>query len=68
MGRVISEFFTDDDRGKAIVKYSPKDETFYIDYYDNKGHKFFSEDFSNHNLAFVENAAEDWTLGIKELV
>lgn len=65
--RKISEWETPDNRGKAVVKFSSLDESFFIDYYDNVGHMFFSEDFPNKSLDYVEDAAYDWTTGLKKL-
>ena len=37
-----------------------------IDYYENHT-KFFSESFVGKSIYYVEDAAENWTLGIKKL-
>lgn len=39
----------------------------WIDYFDDQGHKFFREDFPDHSIFFVEDAAENWASGIKVL-
>lgn len=67
MSRVISEWETYDNRGKAVVKYSDPDELFFIDYYDDHNHLFFTEDFPNKSVKYVEDAAENWVAGIKTL-
>lgn len=65
--RTISEWETSDNRGKAVIKYNSKEECFLIDYYDDVGHRFYSEEFPDKSLHYVEDAAENWTLGIKKL-
>ncbi len=65
--RVISTYQDDNSGGKADVCFSPKDEEFFIEYYDADGHKYFTEDFPNIKLSDVEQAAEDWTLGHRKL-
>ena len=67
MSRIISTWPTPDNRGKAVVRYSTKEEQFFIEYYDDAGHKFFSEDFPDKSIYYVEDAAYNWTVGIKEL-
>lgn len=65
--RVISDWIDENTGSKAVVKYNDREEMFLIDYYDAKGHKFFSEDFPNKSLQYVEDAAVNWTLGIKKI-
>ena len=40
---------------------------FYIKYFDNNKKQFYTEDFPNKSLRYVEDAAENWVLGIKKL-
>lgn len=65
--RVISEWETSDDRGKAVIFYSDSEEMFFIEYFDNKGHRFYTEEFPDKSIYYVEDAAQNWTLGIKKL-
>ena len=65
--RTISEWETSDNRGKAVVKYSSLGEFFLIDYYDDEGHWFFCEEYADKSIHYVEDAAQNWTLGIKQL-
>lgn len=51
--------------GKAVV--SIEKGVYVIDYYDNKGHHFFKEEYPDKTLGQVELLAEDWSLGYKEL-
>ena len=52
-------------KGKAVI--SLVDEHFEIDYYDDSGRHFFNEEFHNHTFRYVEDAAENWAVGIKKL-
>jgi hypothetical protein len=44
-----------------------KEEMFYLKYFDNNGKQFFTEEFPNKSMRYVEDAAENWALGIKKL-
>jgi len=44
-----------------------KEEMAYIEYFDDNGKQFFSEDFPGKSMRYVEDAAENWALGIKKL-
>ena len=35
--------------------------------FDDNNNKFFEEDFPNKAISYVEDAAENWALGIKKL-
>lgn len=65
--RIVSEWETTDNSGKAIVKYSDIEEMFFIEYFDNSNRMFFTEEFPNKSLAYVDDAAENWVLGYRQL-
>ena len=67
MGKKLSTFYSDKDKGKAEIHVDYKNEYFYIKYFDNNDKQFFTEDFIGKSLRYVEDAAENWTLGIKKL-
>lgn len=68
MNRKISTYYADPPgRGHCDVIMDLKEEMLYIDYFDSRGKKFFSEDFPNKSIRYVEDAAENWALGIKIL-
>lgn len=67
MIRKISTFYADGDKGHATVSLDLKREMYQIDYYDNNGRHFFMEEFPNKTMRYVEDAAENWALGIKKL-
>lgn len=63
----ISTYRSDKNNGKAEVKFDHLLQEYVIEYYDNKGHAFFFETFPNKSLRYVEDAAENWALGLKKL-
>jgi hypothetical protein len=67
MGKKLSTHFSDDNRGKAEVHVDFKHEMFYIKYFDNNNKRFYTEEFEGKTLRYVEDAAENWALGIKAL-
>lgn len=68
MGRKIMTYFTDDGKGYCEVHFDYKEERGYIKYFDDNNHLFYVENFPNNNLKYVEDAAENWAMGIRELV
>ena len=67
MGREITTHYADDNKGKAVVCIDFKEEMAYIKYYDDNDKFFFKEEFPNKSIRYVEDAAENWALGIKKL-
>jgi hypothetical protein len=67
MGRLISTYYAENDAGHAEVKFDSLNELFYIKYYDSNGKFFFSEEFPDKSIHYVEDAAENWALGYKVL-
>ena len=67
MGREITTHYADDNKGKAVVCMDFKEEIAYIKYYDENDQFFFKEEFPNKSIRYVEDAAENWALGIKKL-
>lgn len=68
MNRKISTYYADPPgRGHCDVIMDLKEEMLHIDYFDGHGKRFFSEDFPNKSVRYVEDAAENWALGIKIL-
>ncbi len=63
----ISTYHANDGRGRAEVHFDFKSELAYIQYFDDNGRLFFTEEFPNKSLRYVEDAAENWALGIKKL-
>jgi hypothetical protein len=67
MGKHLSTYYADDGRGHAELHVDYKEEMFYLKYFDDNGKQFFTEEFPNKSMRFVEDAAENWALGIKKL-
>ena len=67
MSKKISTYYSDHDKGYCEIHVNYKEELFYIEYFDNNGKMFFTEDFPNKTHRYVEDAAENWALGIKKL-
>lgn len=67
MGKKLSTYYSDDDRGYCEVHFNFKEEIAYIKYFDNNDKMFFQEEFPNKSLRYVEDAAENWVLGIKQI-
>lgn len=66
--RKISTFYEDPPgSGRAEVWMDYKDDVAYIEYYDDQGKLFFTEDFPNNSIRYAEDAAENWAIGIKQL-
>ncbi len=67
MGRKLNTYYSDGDKGKAEVHFDYKSERAYIKYFDSNDKLFYTEDFPNNSIKYVEDAAENWSLGIKKL-
>jgi hypothetical protein len=67
MGKHLSTYYSDDEKGYCEIHFSFKDEMAYIKYYDENNKQFFLEEFPDKSLRYVEDAAENWALGIKSL-
>lgn len=67
MGKKLSTHLSDFGKGYAEVHVDMKHEMFYIKYFDSNKKRFFTEDFEGKSLRYVEDAAENWALGIKTL-
>ncbi len=65
---LISTFFKENaNAARAEVMKNEAGGYHYIDYYDPGGNKVFTEAFPDKSIRFVEDAAENWALGIKVL-
>lgn len=68
MGKKLSTRISEiSGQGHCEIHVDYKEEMFYIKYYDDHGRLFFTEDFPNKSMKYVEDAAENWALGIKKL-
>ena len=69
MSKLLSTFFKEgtDLKAKAEVHQNDLRNGYLIRYYDHNGHHIMDEEFVGNSLQFVEDAAENWVLGIKVL-
>lgn len=67
MSKKISTYYADDNRGYCELHVDYKEEMFYLKYFDDHGKQFFTEEYPNKSMRYVEDAAENWALGIKKL-
>lgn len=70
MRKEISTFFSDTQNGYRadIVTHIKEDSYLYcIEYFNDKNELFYVEEFPNNSLQYVEDAAENWCMGIKKL-
>jgi hypothetical protein len=64
---LISSFFKEETEGRMRADVIMEGGGYHIRYYDLSGDCFKTEDFPGKSLRFVEDAAENWTMGIKTL-
>jgi len=67
MGKKISTYYPDVGKGWAEIHIDAKEELLYIKYFNEGGASFFTEEFPNKSMQYVQDAAENWALGIKKL-
>lgn len=67
MGKKINTVYSDTGKGWCEIHLDSKNESFYIKYFDEWGRHFFTEDFPDKALTYVQDAAENWSVGIKRL-
>ena len=63
----LSTYYSDHGEGKAEIWFDFKEELAFIKYLDDNDVMFFEENFPNNSISYVEDAAENWALGIKKL-
>ncbi len=67
MGKKIKTVYPETGKGWCEIHIDAKEELLYIKYFDEGGRRFFSEEYPNKSMRYVEDAAENWALGIKKL-
>ena len=65
MGKKLQTHHSEKGKGKCEIHVDLKQEMFYIKFYNDSGKQFFVEEFPNKSHRYVEDAAENWALGIK---
>lgn len=64
--KVISEFFSDDSSKKSIVTLDCNTQCYFVDFFKDK-EKIATEFFPGKSIHFVEDAAENYVVGIKDV-
>ena len=69
MGKKLSTYYALDgvDGSKCEVHFDFKEEYAYIKYFDKNENVFFTEEFRNKSLHYVNDAAENWSTGLKKI-
>lgn len=62
---IISTWVNEQSSARAEVIL--KNDYYVIEYYDKSGNRFHTEEFKGVSIHYVEDAAENWTKGIKQL-
>ena len=63
--KLISTYYADaPGEGYAEVWFDYKEERAHIKYFNKNEKQFFTEEFPNNSLRYVEDAAENWALNI----
>ena len=65
--KLLSTYYSDIGQDYAEIHVNLKEEFFYIEYHSDDKKIFHTEDFVGKALRYVEDAAENWALGIKIL-
>lgn len=64
---VISTYYKEETEGQARAEVILEGDTYSINFYDARGEFFMQESYVGKSLRYVEDTAENWTLGIKVL-
>jgi len=68
MGRKLSTYYHDNGEDYCEIHIDFKEELLYIKYWRGNDSKWMhKEEFPNKSLRYVEDAAENWALGIKKI-
>ena len=67
MGKLITTFESDRTNNYCEVHMDMKEEFAYIKFYNADNDKMKIEEFRGKSLGYVEDAAENWALGIKKV-
>ena len=67
MDKKLSTYYMGDDTNGPFcdIHVNLKEEFFYINYFNAKGKLIASEDFIGKSKRYVDDAAENWCMGIK---
>ena len=63
-GELITTYFKDDGSKAKVYRIHDDERSYYsIAYFNSKDVMIENKDFANQGLSYVEEIAEDWTLG-----
>lgn len=67
MATLISTYYSDTQANARAEVYKASDGSYFIEYFSPDGNLIEHEEFRSNSIHFVEDAAENWALGIKVL-
>lgn len=67
MGKKLSTWHSQLNDDYCEIHFDYKEEYAYIKYFNPNGKVVFTEDFKGKSIHYVNDAAENWTTGIKKL-
>ena len=67
MNRKLSVYESNDGLGYVEIWFDFKEECGRLEYYDDNGTMFFTEEFPNKSIHYLNDAAENWASGIKKI-
>ena len=67
MGKLITTFESERTNNYCEVHMNMKEEFAYIKFYNADNDKMKIEEFHGKSLSYVEDAAENWALGVKKV-
>ena len=67
MGKLITTFESDRTNNYCEVHMNMKEEFAYIKFYNDENGQMTIEEFHGKSLGYVEDAAENWALGVKKV-
>ena len=68
MGKHLSTYYKDDQSEYCEIHIDFKEELLYIKYFKKDAAIWYhTEEFPNKSIRYVEDAAENWALGIKQI-
>jgi len=67
MGKKLSTYWSDNSKDYCEIHFDYKEEYAYIKYFTADGIRYFEESYRGKTLRYAEDAAENWSLGYKDL-
>lgn len=67
MSKKLSTYYSNNSDDYCELHFDYKEEYAYLIYKTEEGTKYFEEIFPNKSLKYVEDAAENWSMGRKNI-